>query len=126
MRGYDEQYGGYYNRHGWGRSGMGEPRRQHEYRRPWAEGERPEHQGGSGGYRTGGRPAEYGRGDWWMANRGEGRQRNPYDAPFHEFSQRSRPANSPIGGMYPPVGGRQSAPRGLRYDRWFSDQTRWF
>ncbi len=113
------------------------------YDRPWTGGYRGGFQGGSegipagGGRRWGTEPAraEEGRGRgrdlWWLGYHGyaEDYRPGPYDEQYRAFHQRSHPRFSPIGGMYPAMGGEYArrGPRArLSYDRWFSDWTRWF
>lgn len=73
----------------------------------------------------------YGRDYWWLGEREMERQglRGRYDENFRRFSEENRPRFSPVGGMYPPMGGRfaaGNAPRPLREHGHFSDWTRWF
>ncbi len=73
----------------------------------------------------------YGGDYWWIGEhefRGRGRP-GPYDDAYRRFSAEHHPRFSPVGGMYPPVGGRYASegpPRPLREYRHFSDWTRWF
>lgn len=74
----------------------------------------------------------HGRDDWWIGEHAMPRGgRNPYDAAYGEEGdgERWHPRFSPVGGMYPSMGGRyafQRAPRPLREPMRFSEWTRWF
>jgi hypothetical protein len=64
---------------------------------------------------------------WWLGNAGYDRsyRQGPYAADYQAFDRANRPRYSPVGGMQAGMGsGRPPAP--LRYDRWFSEWTRWF
>ena len=73
----------------------------------------------------------YGRDYWWLGEH-ELRRRGGfgrYDEAYERFSERTHPRFSPVGGMYPPMGGRHFSthpPRPIRENTWFSDWTRWF
>jgi hypothetical protein len=80
----------------------------------------------------------YGRGEgryggdyWWIgehAMRGYHPSRS-YDDSYRRYGSDYRPRFSPVGGMYPAMGGYSSAghvPPQLREYRHFSDWTRWF
>lgn len=73
----------------------------------------------------------YGNDYWWLGEH-ELRRRGRlggYDQSYRRFSEDTHPRYSPVGGMYPPFGGRYLArnpPRPLRENTWFSDWTRWF
>ena len=101
-------YGGDFDRGAYGYGGRG-----YESQRP-----RPSREG-------------YGRDYWWLGEH-ELRRRGQlggYDAGYQRFDERTHPRFSPVGGMYPPVGGgyySRHAPRPLRENMWFSDWTRWF
>jgi hypothetical protein len=74
---------------------------------------------------------DYGRDYWWLGEHALGRSRNSgnYDRSYQRFSEEHHPRFSPVGGMYPAVGGRfmrGELPRPLRDSTWFSDWTRWF
>lgn len=70
---------------------------------------------------------------WWLGEHalGHGRYGSDFadDERFRRFSQRTRPHYSPVGGMYPPMGGsylKDRTPGPLRESTRFSDWTRWF
>jgi hypothetical protein len=75
-------------------------------------------------------PRGYGRDYWWLGEREMERRggRTSYDAGYHRFDEQTRPRFSPVGGMYPAMGGSASMrpPRELRDPRHFSEWTRWF
>ena len=73
----------------------------------------------------------YGRDYWWLGERAmpRGRYGSDYDRGYRNFDERNHPRFSPVGGMYPHVGGGYAAgsmPRPIREGTWFSDWTRWF
>jgi hypothetical protein len=73
----------------------------------------------------------YGRDYWWLGERAmpQARYGSDYDRGYRTFDQQNHPRFSPVGGMYPHVGGGYSPgsmPRPIREGAWFSDWTRWF
>jgi hypothetical protein len=73
----------------------------------------------------------YGADYWWLGEREMERRgyRGGYDEAYRRFDEGSHPRYSPVGGMYPAMGGRfamRRPPRELRGDTRFSDWTRWF
>ncbi len=73
----------------------------------------------------------YGADYWWLGEREMERQghHTPYDAGYVRFQDETHPRFSPVGGMYPPMGGsyaRRRPPRPLRESMHFSDWTHWF
>ena len=91
---------------------------------------------GHGGYDRGlyDRPRRgYDRGgDYWWLGEHELERRGyapAYDDAYVRFAREARPRFSPVGGMYPAMGGRYAVgrpPRPLRENVRFSDWTRWF
>ncbi len=120
----------------WSRPNGGFPGRPYDRGRggdrPGVGGYGGGYQGGSGGMRTSGPSrAPYGRDYWWLGEHELRRtgQRPRYDEAYRRFDSESRPRFSPVGGMYPAMGGGYTyrrAPGPLREDTWFSDWTRWF
>lgn len=78
-----------------------------------------------------GAPRRYGGDYWWIGEHEfRGRDRpGTYDEAYRRFSKEHHPRFSPVGGMYPSMGGRyatEGPPRPLREYTHFSDWTRWF
>jgi hypothetical protein len=83
--------------------------------------------------RGGGEPRRppYGRDYWWLGEREMERHAGAqgYDDAYRRFSESHHPRFTPVGGMYPAMGGSYSThrpPRPLREPMWFSEWTRWF
>lgn len=79
------------------------------------------------------REERYAEDYWWLGEHalGHGRYGSDFadDERFRRFSQRTRPRYSPVGGMYPPMGGsflEDRTPGPLRESTRFSEWTRWF
>jgi hypothetical protein len=117
---YDQGYG----TGGRGRQGRAGSAYDAGYRRPSRDGYGRGLQGGSRGIRAR-RPEEEDL--WWLGNAGYDRSyvRGPHAEEWRAFDRAARPRYSPVGGMHSAMGsGPPPAP--LRYDRWFSEWTRWF
>src|SRR5690606_3435932 len=73
---------------------------------------------------------DYGADYWWLGERAFDRYARDasYDESYRRFSATHHPRFTPVGGMYPAIGGYYAAhrPRPLREPTWFSDWTRWF
>jgi hypothetical protein len=84
-----------------------------------------------GGIRGDWARSRYGGDYWWLGERETERNARPrmYDEAYRRFSESHHPRFTPVGGMYPAMGGsysRHRPPRPLREPMWFSDWTRWF
>ncbi|MEX2581712.1 MAG: hypothetical protein WD766_00425 [Gemmatimonadota bacterium] len=90
-------------------------------------GGRPRYDRDFGG-RSGG---PYGRDYWWIGERAMPSQPfgGRYDEAYRNFSERTHPHYSPVGGMQPgggPAYDSARSPGRQRENVWFSDWTRWF